>query len=41
MSYRRAAEIFSASTRPLDPRGRGWTLGQLRQAGLEASTGAD
>jgi hypothetical protein len=36
MSYRRAAEIFSAATRPLDPAGRGWTLGQLRQAGLEA-----
>jgi integrase len=40
MSYRRAAEIFSAVTRPLDPEGRGWTLGQLRQAGLEAGTGA-
>jgi integrase len=38
MSYGRAAEIFSAVTRPLDPAGRGWTLGQLRQAGLlEAS----
>jgi integrase/recombinase XerD len=36
MSYRRAAEIFSAVTRPLDPAGRGWTLGQLRQAGLSA-----
>jgi integrase len=35
MSYRRAAEIFSVVTRPLDPAGRGWTLGQLRQAGLE------
>jgi integrase len=34
MSYRRAAEIFGAATRPLDPAGRGWTLGQLRQAGL-------
>ena len=32
MSYRRAAEIFTAATRPLDPAGRGWTLGQLRQA---------
>ena len=40
MSYRRAAEIFSTVTRPLDPHGRGWTLGQLRQAGLEASAGA-
>ncbi|HTV99894.1 MAG TPA: site-specific recombinase [Streptosporangiaceae bacterium] len=39
MSYRRAAEIFAVVTRPLDPHGRGWTLGQLRQAGLEA--GAD
>ena len=36
MSYRRAAEIFTAATRPLDPAGRGWTLGQLRQAGREA-----
>jgi integrase len=39
MSYRRAAEIFGTATRPLDPAGRGWTLGQLRQAGLEARTG--
>lgn len=31
MSYRRAAEIFSEHTRPLDPAGRGWTLHQLRQ----------
>jgi integrase/recombinase XerD len=30
MSYRRAAEIFSDRTRPLDPAGRGWTLHQLR-----------
>jgi integrase/recombinase XerD len=29
MSYRRAAEIFAALTRPLDPAGRGWTLHQL------------
>ena len=29
MSYRRAAEIFTAATRPLDPAGRGWTLHQL------------
>jgi integrase len=34
MSYRRAAEIFTASTRPLDPAGRGWTLHQLQLAGL-------
>jgi len=40
MSYRRAAEIFTAATRPLDPGGRGWTLGQLRQAGREARTAA-
>jgi hypothetical protein len=30
MSYRRAAEIFTTRTRPLDPTGRGWTLHQLR-----------
>lgn len=29
LSYRRAAEIFTAVTRPLDPAGRGWTLHQL------------
>jgi len=39
MSYRRAAEIFRTATRRLDPAGQGWTLYQLRQAGLEA--GAD
>ena len=39
MSYRRAAEIFTVATRPLDPEGRGWTLGQLRQAGREALAG--
>jgi integrase/recombinase XerD len=33
MSYRRAAEIFTALTRPLDPAGRGWTLHQLSAAG--------
>jgi integrase/recombinase XerD len=33
MSYRRAAEIFTEHTRPLDPAGRGWTLHQLRQPG--------
>jgi integrase len=32
MSYRRAAEIFTAATRSLDPAGRGWTRGQLRMA---------
>jgi hypothetical protein len=30
MSYRRAAEIFTAHTRALDPAGRGWMLHQLR-----------
>ncbi|WP_328472097.1 hypothetical protein [Streptomyces sp. NBC_00448] len=29
LSYRRAAEVFTAATRPLDPRGRGWTLHRL------------
>lgn len=29
LSYRRAAELFTAATRPLDPSGRGWTLHQL------------
>jgi hypothetical protein len=32
MSYRRAAEIFTAHTAALDPAGRGWTLHQLRPA---------
>jgi hypothetical protein len=32
MSYRRAAELFTALTRPLDPAGRGWTLHQLSAA---------
>ena len=30
MSYRRAAEIFTAATRVLDPSGQGWMLHQLR-----------
>jgi len=36
LSYRRAAEIFTEHTRPLDPYGRGWMLHQLRRrpAGL-------
>ncbi|MBM9506424.1 hypothetical protein [Actinacidiphila acididurans] len=35
LSYRRAAETFTAATRPLDPAGRGWTLRQLHTgAGL-------
>ncbi len=33
LSYRRAAEIFTGATRPLDPAGRGWTLHQLSAAG--------
>jgi integrase len=33
MSYRRAVEIFTAATVPLDPASRGWTLHQLRLAG--------
>jgi integrase len=32
MSYRRAAEIFTAATAPLDAAGRGWTLHQLQHA---------
>ena len=32
LSYRRAAEIFTAHTAALDPAGRGWTLHQLRSA---------
>jgi integrase len=35
MSYRRAAEIFTALTRPLDPAGRGWTLHQLSSASID------
>lgn len=33
MSYRRAAEIFTEVTRPLDPDGKGWMLHQLRRRG--------
>jgi hypothetical protein len=33
MSYRRAAEMFTALTSPLDTAGRGWTLHQLSAAG--------
>jgi hypothetical protein len=33
MSYRRAAEIFTAATRLLDPAGCGWTLHQLSRTG--------
>ncbi|MEU6385958.1 hypothetical protein ABZ847_20640 [Streptomyces bauhiniae] len=31
LSYRRAAELFTAATRPLDPSGHGWTLLALRE----------
>jgi integrase/recombinase XerD len=31
MSYRRAAEIFTTRTQPLDPAGKGWTLHQFRR----------
>jgi integrase len=41
MSYRRAAEIFTAATRPLDPAGRGWTLHQLSTAAMTARRGYD
>jgi integrase len=37
MSYRRAAELFTAVTRSLDPAGRGWTLHQLRPATQQAA----
>lgn len=37
MSYRRAAEIFTTTTRLLDPADRGWTLHQLRHADLAAA----
>lgn len=36
MSYRRAAELFTTLTRPLDPAGHGWTLHQLSGAGNAA-----
>jgi hypothetical protein len=35
LSYRRAAEIFTEHTRPLDPSGRGWMLHQLRRAAAD------
>ena len=38
MSYRRAAEIFTSATVPLDPGGRGWTLHQLCLAGQGRTT---
>jgi hypothetical protein len=39
MSYRRAAEIFTDCTRPLDPAGRGWTLHQLGRAARSGTSG--
>ena len=39
MSYRRAAEIFTVATQPLDPAGVGWALHQLRRPGC-VTTGA-
>ena len=36
MSYRRAAEIFTAATTPLDASGRAWTLHQLSLAAEDA-----
>jgi hypothetical protein len=36
MSYRRAAEVFTTLTRPLDTAGSGWTLHQLSAAGRHA-----
>ncbi|GAA5085410.1 integrase/recombinase XerD [Thermocatellispora tengchongensis] len=38
LSYRRAAEIFTAATAPLDPAGRGYTLRDLRTAAGTAAT---
>jgi integrase/recombinase XerD len=34
LSYRRAAELFTAATAQLDPAGGGWTLHQLRHSAL-------
>jgi len=39
MSYRRAAEIFTGWTAPLDPAGQGWTLHQLRPPSLMLPSG--
>ena len=41
LSYRRAAEVFTAATSPLDPRGRGWTLHQLAAADRQQRTARD
>ncbi|WP_067180780.1 hypothetical protein [Microtetraspora niveoalba] len=39
LSYRRAAELFTTATRPLDPDGHGWTLRRLRAAGVAHRSG--
>jgi integrase/recombinase XerD len=39
LSARRAAELFQAATRGLDPAGHGWNLRDLRVAGRAASAG--
>jgi integrase/recombinase XerD len=39
LSARRAAELFQAATRELDPYGRGWNLRDLRLAGRAARNG--
>jgi integrase/recombinase XerD len=41
MSYRRAAEVFTALTGPLDTAGSGWTLHQLSAAGRARKAGQD
>jgi len=38
LSYRRAAEVFAAATRELDPAGRGFTLHRLAAAGRARPT---
>jgi integrase/recombinase XerD len=40
LSARRAAELFSEASKPLDPQGRGWNLRDLRVAGRRARGGA-
>jgi integrase/recombinase XerD len=37
LSYRRAAEILTAASKPLDPAGQGWTLRQLRRSDRAAA----
>lgn len=40
LSYRRAAEIFAAATRSLDPAGQGWSLHQLSGSPSRLRSGA-